>query len=139
MVYIYSVQMLPGISIRLDADSDVPAVRQIADGLRVLLVDGRLLAGSSLPPVRRLAMELQVHFNTVAEAYRQLAAEGWLDLQHGRGARVVERTAPEVRANWLAEFQKRLRGLVAQIRAEGAPVDEIAAELRFMAKEMTKR
>ncbi len=138
-MYIYSIQNeLPGLTIRLDPNSDVPAVRQIADSLRVLLVDGSLVPGSSLPAVRRLAMELQVHFNTVAEAYRQLAAEGWLELQHGRGARVVERTAPEVRANWLVEFQNRLRGLVAQVRAEGAPIEEIAAELRLVAKEMTR-
>ena len=37
-------------------------------------------------PLRHVAVELGVHFNTVAEAYRQLAAEGWLDLKHGRGA-----------------------------------------------------
>ncbi len=130
--------MLSDLAIRLDPNSDVPAVRQIADSLRVLLVDGSLAPGDALPAVRRLAMELQVHFNTVAEAYRQLAAEGWLELQHGRGARVVERTAPKVRNSWLAEFQNRLRGLVAHMRAEGAPADKIAAELRLMAKEITR-
>jgi len=62
--------------IRIDLNSPVPATRQIADGLRVELVEGRLKPGSGLPSVRRVAMELGVHFNTVAEAYRVLAAEG---------------------------------------------------------------
>ncbi len=80
--------------IRIDLNSPVPATRQIADGLRVELVEGRLKPGDYLPSVRRIAMELGVHFNTVAEAYRVLASEGWLDLRHGRGATVVERTQP---------------------------------------------
>ena len=56
--------------IRIDLNSPVPATRQIADGLRVELVEGRLKPGTDLPSVRRIAMELGVHFNTVAEAYR---------------------------------------------------------------------
>ncbi len=122
-------------TIRFDPESGIPAVRQITDNLRVLLVEKRLAPGASLPSVRRLAMELGVHFNTVADAYRQLAAEGWLDLQHGRGALVVARPVPRVTSkDWLNEFRDRLRGLVAQMRAEGASADEIAAELRESAK-----
>lgn len=84
-------------------------------------------------------MELGVHFNTVAEAYRQLGAEGWLDLQHGRGAVVLARSLPTVdRKVWLEEFRDRLRGLVAQVRAEGAASDEIADELRATARMVTR-
>ena len=68
-----------------------PAYRQIVDGMRILLVSGKLAPGSELPSVRRMAMDLGVHFNTVAEAYRTLAEEGWIDLRHGRGATVVKR------------------------------------------------
>jgi GntR family transcriptional regulator len=121
--------------IRIDPASDVPVVRQIADGLRVLLVEGQLAPGMELPAVRRLAIELGVHFNTVAEAYRQLAADGWLDLKHGRVASVVERAVPAVRNKaWTEEFRHRLRGMVAQMRSEGISADSIAAELRSMAK-----
>ena len=125
--------------IRIDSASGVPAVRQIADSLRVHLVDGRLAPGSALPSVRRLAIELGVHFNTVAEAYRQLAAEGWLDLKHGRSAVVVERAVPAVKdAAWAEDFHGRLRGIVAQMRSQGISADSIAAELRNMAKVVTK-
>jgi len=124
-----------GITIRFDPQSGVPAIRQIADSIRVLLVERKLVPGTALPSVRRLAMELGVHFNTVAEAYRELAGEGWVELQHGRGAVIVARpvrtTAPE---SWIDEFRNRLRSLVAQVRSEGASVDELAAELKAMAK-----
>jgi len=106
--------------IRVDLASDVPAVRQIAENLRVLLVEGQLLPGTALPSVRRLAVELGVHFNTVAEAYRQMAAEGWLDLKHGRGAVVVPRVVSPVRNKaWAEDFRNRLRGMVAQMRSQG--------------------
>lgn len=122
-------------SVRIDLDSSVPAVRQIADNLRILLVDGKLAPGTMLPSVRRVAIELGVHFNTVAEAYRELAGEGWLDLKHGRGALVVEREQPVSRnPAWNEDFRQRLRGMVAQLRAQGISADSIAAELHEIAK-----
>lgn len=127
-------------TIRLNLLSGITAKQQITEHLRSLLVEGKLVAGSVLPSVRRLAMELGVHFNTVAEAYRELAAEGWLELRHGRAASVRARTAPVLRQKaWLREFQDRLRGLVTQMRSDGAPAEEIAAELRAAAKAVTRR
>ena len=121
--------------IRIDLDSVIPATRQIADGLRVQLVEGALSPGAELPSVRRAAMELGVHFNTVAEAYRVLAGEGWLDLRHGRGARVVDREppAPASRTD-LADYRQRLRELISQMRAGGVSAAKIADELRSFAE-----
>jgi DNA-binding transcriptional regulator YhcF (GntR family) len=121
--------------IRIDLDSEVPATRQIADGLRVQLVEGTLRPGAELPSVRRAAMELGVHFNTVAEAYRLLAAEGWLDLRHGRGARVVERK-PRAAASRseVQDYRRRLRELISQMRAAGVSPAKIADELRSLAE-----
>jgi GntR family transcriptional regulator len=131
--------MAQGPHIRIDPDSGVPAVRQIMDGLRVLLVEGDLIPGAELPSVRRLAMELGIHFNTVAEAYRQLAAEGWLDLKHGRGAIVVQRAIPpNPDRGWKEDFRNRLRGMVAQMRSDGISAERIAAELRAMAEVVTQ-
>lgn len=131
--------MQNGVTIRFDPLSSIPAIRQIADNLRVLLVERKLAPGAALPSVRRLAMELGVHFNTVAEAYRGLAEEGWLDLQHGRGAVVLARPAPRAAPkNWLEEFRTRLHGMVAQVVADGASADEVAEELKSMAKEVKR-
>ncbi len=117
--------------IRIDLKSAVPAYRQIVDQLRVLLVEGALAPGSDLPSVRTLALDLGVHFNTVGEAYRQLAEEGWLDLRHGRSAKVIERGAPQaVPPERLREFRSQIRNLVAQMRSAGLPPAKIAAELR---------
>jgi len=119
--------------LRIDPSSSVPAVRQISDGLRVFLVDGQLAPGAELPSVRRVAMELGVHFNTVAEAYRQLAAEGWIDQRHGRGAIVLKRASPaKAEIGRLPDFRQRLRTLVAQMRSEGIPAATIVNELKLV-------
>src|SRR5262245_52390425 len=128
----YTVNRIP--KIRIDSRSLVPAYRQIADSLRVHLVAGTVEAGTPLPSVRRLAMELGVHFNTVGEAYRVLAAEGWIDLHHGRGATVIERHVPTAKRDQIIEFRLRLRHLLAQMAAAGIPYDQIEIEMRAAAE-----
>src|SRR5580658_7519185 len=104
------------MTLRIDPQSSVPVYRQIVDGLRILLVGGELQPGQQLPPVRRLAMDLGVHFNTVAEAYRTLAGEGWLEITRRSGAQVVSRKTPPKPDSEASEgFRRRLRGLVAEV------------------------
>jgi len=120
--------------LRIDLGSAVPVYRQIVDGLRILLVNGDVKPGDQLPPVRRLAMDLGVHFNTVAEAYRTLAGEGWLDIGRRSGARVLERTTPDRPDPETAKnFERRLREFVAELQARGFPRARIARELRRLA------
>jgi GntR family transcriptional regulator len=132
--------MLPGSPIlRIQLDSETPAYRQIVDGLRTALVAAEITAGDQLPPVRQLAIDLGVHFNTVAEAYRILAEEGWLDLRRGRGAVVMERKMPaQPNADKTDLFKRRLRELVAELRASGMSPGKIARELRGLAEGLEK-
>jgi hypothetical protein len=67
------------IMLQIDLASRVLVYEQIANGLRAELVSGKFSPGEKLPTVRTLAINLGVHHNTVAEAYRQLANEGWLE------------------------------------------------------------
>ena len=125
------------LSIRIDLDSPVPTYRQIVDALRAHLVEGHLAAGDVLPSVRRLALELGVHFNTVAQAYRELAEEGWLDLKHGRRATVLQRGAPPSASRGTQRhFERRLRELVAEMRAGGLSPATIASELLSLAERL---
>lgn len=105
--------------VRIDLSSPEPAYRQIAGQVRALIVEGALAPGATLPAVRRLAIDLGVHFNTVAEAYRQLAEEGHIDVSHGRVARVVARQAPPAEPEKVAQYQARLRNLLAEARSAG--------------------
>jgi hypothetical protein len=74
-------------------------------------------------------VDLGVHHNTVAGAYRQLAEEGWLELRRGRGATVIERPAPAPTPRAEAEFRKALDEVVVKALAEGVPPSTVSREL----------
>jgi len=121
-------------SIAVDLKSPVPVYRQVVDAIRHLLVDGVVRPGEQLPTVRQLAVDLGIHFNTVAQAYRELSQEGWLELRRRRGAIVLDRTQPRLPNR--AKRQSSLQGLseiTARLRSEGIPANEIAEYLRTLA------
>jgi GntR family transcriptional regulator len=120
--------------LRIDPGLPTPIYRQIVDGLRVVLVNGELAPGDALPAVRRLALDVGVHFNTVAQAYRELAREGWLHISARGGVRVKERSLPIASKPEVATYRRRIEELVAQIRASGATPSSLAQELRLIAK-----
>jgi len=115
--------------LQIDLASTLPASEQIVRGLRATLLARQFLPGDQLPSVRQLALDLGVHHNTVAGAYRQLAEEGWLDLRRGRGATVIERAAPAPSPRAEAEFRQRMEELVVKALAEGVPVEVVVREL----------
>jgi DNA-binding transcriptional regulator YhcF (GntR family) len=85
--------------------------------------------------VRRLALDLAINHNTVAEAYRLLADEGWLDLRRAHGATVLERRSPRAGAADVAAFGRRVRELVAEGRASGV----LAAAVRRVLQDELRR
>jgi DNA-binding transcriptional regulator YhcF (GntR family) len=115
--------------LQIDLASPLPASEQIVRGLRATLLAGGFRPGDHLPSVRQLAVDLGVHHNTVAGAYRQLAEEGWLELRRGRGATVIERAVPAPTPRARAEFGKRLEELVVKALAEGVPSGAVSREL----------
>ena len=62
----------------------------LENGLREAIQTRRLQPGMRLPSSRTLALDLGVARNTVAEAYGQLVAEGWLSARQGSGTRVSD-------------------------------------------------
>ena len=76
----------------LDLHLDLPTSRVRAGletALRDSVRDGRLHPGARLPPSRALAADLGIARNSVAEAYSQLVAEGWLTARTGSGTWVT--------------------------------------------------
>ncbi|MEU8681517.1 PLP-dependent aminotransferase family protein [Streptomyces sp. NPDC048611] len=65
-------------------------IRALRDAVR----SGRLAPGTRLPPYRSLAADLGLARNTVADAYAELVAEGWLSARQGSGTRVAPRAQP---------------------------------------------
>ncbi|MFF7165325.1 PLP-dependent aminotransferase family protein [Streptomyces sp. NPDC008086] len=89
--------------------------------LRDAVREGRLAPGTRLPPYRSLAADLGIARNTVADAYAELVAEGWLTARQGSGTRVAERTEPLRRAERVPrKAPPRVRGPRHDLR-QGTP------------------
>ena len=77
----------------LDRASPNPLHRQIYDGVRRAILDGRLRPGQRLPASRTLAEELGVSRLPVLSAYEQLLHEGYLAARIGSGTFVSQGSA----------------------------------------------
>src|SRR5436305_7530623 len=79
------------IEIPLTINPEAPAAlhRQVYDALRAAILSGRLRPGDRLPATRALAEQLSLSRTTVAEAYDQLRAEGYIEGRHGSGTFVA--------------------------------------------------
>ncbi|MEU2538543.1 PLP-dependent aminotransferase family protein [Streptomyces iakyrus] len=94
------------LGIDLHVEPTGPGLRRgLTDALREAVRSGRLAPGTRLPSSRALAADLGIARNTVADAYADLVAEGWLTARQGSGTRVAARevvppsgTAPHPRA-----------------------------------------
>ncbi|MGH2387219.1 MAG: GntR family transcriptional regulator, partial [Chloroflexota bacterium] len=89
-----SAGMALELPLSLDDQSPLPLHRQLYGQIRRGILEGRLAAGSRLPSTRALASSLRLSRNTVAGAYDQLLAEGYLTARTGSGTYVCD-TPPE--------------------------------------------
>lgn len=127
--------MAGALRVSVNLESPIPAYRQIAHELRRHLVEERLKPGDLLPPIRQLAVDLGVHFNTVALAYRLLADEGWLELKRRRGAAVIARNAPRaVDRRQVDHLLRQLGQIAAELRSVGMSSRQISSALRRLAQ-----
>jgi len=79
------------LELSIATGSSVPIYRQITDQVRLAIASGQLAPGDPLPSVRAVAERLVVNPNTVARAYADLARDGRVVTQPGRGLTVAPR------------------------------------------------
>jgi GntR family transcriptional regulator/MocR family aminotransferase len=81
--------MVPFLALHLDRASAAPLQRQLYEQLRAAILGGRVTPGARVASSRDLAADLGVSRNTVAGAFEQLLAEGYLDGRVGSGTYVA--------------------------------------------------
>ena len=118
-----------------------PISKQIVDGVRRAVATGELAPGAQLPSVRGLATQLSINPNTVAKAYAELTADGWLESRQGLGLYVApprQRLSHDEREKRMDEAVSRF---VHDVIALDYPADEAVAridlELRAFAPRKT--
>ena len=86
--------MVPFLPLQLDRNARVPLQQQLYDEVRSAILSGRLSPGSRVPATRALAADAGISRNTVAGAFDQLLAEGYLEGKVASGT-YVARSLPE--------------------------------------------
>ena len=101
----------------------------VADRLRKLIASGSLAPGSRLNE-RQLCDSLKVSRTPLREAYRNLAAEGLVEVTPKHGARVVELSQDDVANIFdVLAVSEGLAGRLATEKASQAQLDQAAQEM----------
>ncbi len=112
----------------VDPELEIPPYQQVAEQIRAAIERGELTPESPLPTVRQLAGDLGIAPNTVARAYTQLQADGWLVGDGRRGTRVAG-DVPINRRSRLRSLREATEKFVGLLRHRGFTPEEISAEL----------
>ncbi len=113
----------------IDARSPVPIYAQIASRVRLAVAADVMASGDPLPSVRTLAAELRVNPATVVQAYRELEAEGVVEMRQGAGSFIASMPngqRPKVRR---AEAKRLVRELLERAGRSGITPDELRQAL----------
>ncbi len=106
----------------LEAAAGHPMYLQIRDGLRNDIHSGVLRSGSRLPSSRQLAADLKVSRITVANAYAELEADGYVESRGGSGTYVAPGWDRNVLPTHLeqsdAQWQQRISRPTSSWRSE---------------------
>jgi GntR family transcriptional regulator len=130
-------------ALRLSPTSGTPLYLQLAERLKHSIATGAIRAGEQLPSVRRMAEDLVINPNTVVRAYRDLEADGLVELRHGSGVFVCDSVAG--RAAVMKKAEPIVRSAVERLESLDLTEEEIRRllenelALRRSAKETGKR
>jgi DNA-binding transcriptional regulator YhcF (GntR family) len=112
----------------VDPELEIPPYQQVVEQIRAAIERGELTPESPLPTVRQLAGDLGIAPNTVARAYAQLQADGWLVGDGRRGTRVAG-DVPLNRRSRMRSLREAIEKFVGALRHRGFTPEEISAEL----------
>lgn len=115
-------------TLAIDPQSAVPPFEQLRRQLIEQISTRQLPAGTKLPAVRRLASDLALAPGTIARAYKELEAEGYL-ITRGRNGTVVAPVAA-VDSETVQKAQRLVTDYVNGMRALSLGPDAIVGEVR---------
>ncbi len=114
----------------LDPRSPTPLYDQIASRIRMAIATGDLVPGRLLPSVRQLAGRLRVNPATVVQAYRALAADGFVEMRQGSGTFVRDVGSGRKASERTDQAQQLVRDLLSEAARRGLSAAEVAAAFK---------
>jgi GntR family transcriptional regulator len=114
--------------ISLTKNSDVPLRQQLAEQIVFLITTGQLQAGEEMPSVRALARRVNVHHNTVSEAYQDLVRRNWLTRR--RGSRLTVGTGPGMNPQIPSNLDELINESIQRAKEMGYSLQALRASVR---------
>lgn len=119
----------------LDPSGGVPFYRQIILQVEMAIADGRLSAGTQLPTVRALAVDLEINPNTVARAYSELEIRGIVTTQQGSGTFISDQDVTLDEEERKQILHRLVQSFLASASSYGFSTDDIIQFLLAMRDE----
>ena len=109
-----------------------PIYFQIVNQIKQQILSGELAEGSTLPSIRKLAMELQISVITTKRAYEDLEKEGLINSVAGRGMFVATQNLELVREKKMKVVEEKLAEAVALAQLHGIAQQDLIAILNIL-------
>ena len=116
------------LEIQINRDADVPLHEQVAAQIVLHIGSGALKPGDALPSVRALAHRLNIHRNTVAEAYRDFVLEKLVVRR--RGSQLVVRDPRSTKAEAGSDLREVVDAAILAAGQRGYSLQELGDHLR---------
>jgi len=126
------------LNLRITQSDGVPIYLQIINQIKQLITAGRLVLDQELLPIRVLAEELTVNPNTVARAYRELEAEGWVYKKRGAGTFVSDQHSALSAEFCDKQIRERVKSLLTEAKHMNISTQEIIQIINEESKEFAK-
>ena len=114
-----------GLNIRISKDSDTPLHEQLAAQIVLLIGSGKLKPGDELPSLSELALRLDIHRNTVAQAYHDPILNLLVEKKHGKRLTVRRR-----RAQGGEPIDNLIDSFLVEARQYGCTLEQVSRKIQ---------
>lgn len=125
--------------LRIDPRSHIPIYLQIVDGIRTAVAAGVFLPGEAIPTLKAMSLKAHVNPNTVQKAYDELAREGVIYSQRGKGLFVAENGKAAAQTSAREAVQRAFLEGVRSGRSAGMSLKEIRSVFTAALEESSKK
>ena len=123
------------MEIIISNNADMPIYEQITSQIKVMIMNGELQAGDSIPSMRALAKSIHVSVITVQKAYEDLQRDGFIETMVGRGSFVSAQNKEFYQEEQQRRAEEHLQKAADIGRTSGIPVEKLVELLRLFYQE----
>jgi len=126
------------LRIELKKDSHISYHEQLYQAIASSIRSGELVPNTHLPPVRELASQLHVNYNTIRSVYLRLQQEGLVDSRQGRGTVVSNVVNDPLLTRNHAHLTLLAKETIHKVKAMGFSMDDFSRVLSVIIKEVNQ-